>query len=882
MQRVCYKTYRCSSPHRNGKEIPRKEVRNNKGLLSLSVGIVGAWVFAVLAVFLAETTHFTITKELLIDSILIANMISAAISLFAFSRYVVLKDRLLQFIAFAFLVGGFIRVVGVVVADLGILNSTAMTFSFQITAWRGGGILFGLMLCVGTLLVWIYPGIKSSLLDILVEVVIIAVLVSVTFVTLHGLGINGSFISSSKSYPLAFIISGLYLVSFIGVSRNYLKFPTLFNYSISIALFLLMISELVGSFSTSFTDTALAVQAGMSLIAFTVGAVGSLVDVGQIFADYVRNSEGLKSANQELLRNEIEINNQNQRLSLINKTALAMKDVLDVNEIVKKSLASLLESGSLTAAAIYLMDEGVNELNLAASLGFSTKFDETEEVRHFSTRNGFMAHVVGDGETKMISRTSWDDLPGEVCDALVSEHVASATLTPIIGTRKLYGVLLAASGTETNFNEKDSEFFMMISRVIGAAIENAVLYSDVLEKSKELEDSNEQLRMSKVWIEEANAQLVEANQQLEDASRLKSQFLANMSHELRTPLNSIIGFTNLILTDDLQPPNGEQKEGLEIVLRNAKNLLALINDILDLSKIEAGRLTITPEEFNIDSLVSDALMTVEPLLGEKPVKLLSELDPQIPAMNSDSARIKQIVLNLLSNAAKFTDKGHIKVIGKRVEDNFLSLAVEDTGTGIPAEYLDVVFEEFRQVDGSNTRKHGGTGLGLAISRRLARMLGGDLTLKSEIGKGSTFTITVPLVFRYEKDKVEEKPAAPPPPTQSSQMNNLVVCIDDDPEVLILLKNHLESEGFEFFGVSDSRAAIDTVRKNKPVLITLDSVSGGVNCEAAFLQKTSEEVCEIFVVIDDEYFAAGRSGETPYYRNNFLGIYRLDEVGVRTQ
>jgi signal transduction histidine kinase/CheY-like chemotaxis protein len=371
---------------------------------------------------------------------------------------------------------------------------------------------------------------------------------------------------------------------------------------------------------------------------------------------------------------------------------------------------------------------------------------------------------------------------------------------------------------------------MTVSRVIGAAVENAFLYSDLLEKSRELEDSNEQLRMSKIWVEEANAQLIQGNQKLEEASRLKSQFLANMSHELRTPLNSIIGFTNLILTDDLQPPTGDQKEGLDIVLRNAKNLLALINDILDLSKIEAGRMTISLEEFTIDTIVSDSIATVEPLIGDKPVKLFSEIDTAVPTMHTDPARIKQIVLNLLSNASKFTDDGHIKIAVKRLDDNFISVAVEDTGTGIPPEFLEVVFEEFRQVDGTNTRKHGGTGLGLAISRRLARMLGGDLTVKSEVGKGSTFMLTVPVNYRpTEKTEMERQTVSPligiPSGSEvnSEQARNLVVCIDDDPEVLLLLKNHLVSEGFGFLGVTESQNAVEVVRKHRPVLVTLDIV-----------------------------------------------------------
>ena len=555
------------------------------------------------------------------------------------------------------------------------------------------------------------------------------------------------------------------------------------------------------------------------------------------------NSTGSVSINRDITeqkRNEIAIRKQNRRLSVINRTAFAVKDALDVFEILKKSLSRLLEFEDASAAAVYLLrvkdpTRGTSELELAASLGFSTSFEKNPQVHTLNlsddlsssvTPNPF-AEVMKTGEAQIISHVAQN---ASLKEPFSEEGISSVVIAPIIGMRNVHGDLLVAAKKKIDFTPTDKEFFAMISRIVGAAVENALLYNDVLEKSKELEDSNEQLRMSKMWVEEANAQLVQANQQLEDASRLKSQFLANMSHELRTPLNSIIGFTNLILTDEAQPPTGEQKEGLDIVLKNAKNLLSLINDILDLSKIEAGRMTISPEDFDIGAVVKDALTTVEPLVGDKPVKLIREIEPGIPSLNSDSARIKQIVLNLLSNAAKFTDKGHIKVIAKIIENNLVALAVEDTGTGIPLEYLDVVFEEFRQVDGSNTRKHGGTGLGLAISRKLAQMLGGDLTVRSEVGKGSTFTLTVPLVYRPPESgrrtlesgalnlsfrEGELRPAVSP------QTNNLVVCIDDDQEVLLLLKNHLVSEGFEFYGVNDSRNAVEIIRQYKPVLVTLD-------------------------------------------------------------
>lgn len=332
-----------------------------------------------------------------------------------------------------------------------------------------------------------------------------------------------------------------------------------------------------------------------------------------------------------------------------------------------------------------------------------------------------------------------------------------------------------------------------------------------------------------------------------------------MSHELRTPLNSIIGFTNLILTDDIQPPTGEQKEGLEIVLRNAKNLLALINDILDLSKIEAGRLTISPEEFDIATILKDALDTVEPMVGDKPVKLLSEIDPNTSTLFSDPAKLKQIVLNLLSNAVKFTDEGEVKVVVKVLDGNSIKLEVMDTGSGIPADYLDIVFEEFRQVDGSNTRRNGGTGLGLAISRKLARLLGGDLTAQSEVGKGSTFTLTLPTVYAM-RGEIRSQPQVPtePPPKQVGPLpkagsipraGNLVVCIDDEPEVLLLLKNHLVTEGFEFLGVRDSRNAINVVRQYKPVLVTLNIMMPNKDgWQILHELKSDAELKEIPVVI----------------------------------
>ena len=246
-------------------------------------------------------------------------------------------------------------------------------------------------------------------------------------------------------------------------------------------------------------------------------------------------------------------------------------------------------------------------------------------------------------------------------------------------------------------------------------------------------------------VEERTRELQEANRQLEVASRHKSEFLANMSHELRTPLNAVIGFTRLVRrrSQDVLPQ--KQYENLEKVLVSAERLLALINDILDLSKIEAGRLEIRPVSFALEALIDVCLHTVEPMVKGERLCLVKELEADPLLLYTDQDKLQQILMNLLGNALKFTEEGTITVSARR-RDGQLAIAVVDTGIGIHEDALEVIFEEFRQVDSGTTRKYGGTGLGLSISRHLARLLGGDITVRSVVGVGSTFTVTLPLHY----------------------------------------------------------------------------------------------------------------------------------------
>ena len=243
-------------------------------------------------------------------------------------------------------------------------------------------------------------------------------------------------------------------------------------------------------------------------------------------------------------------------------------------------------------------------------------------------------------------------------------------------------------------------------------------------------------------------EIQDKNEQLEAANRHKSQFLANVSHELRTPLNSIIGFTRIVLRRTGGQIADLQKENLQKVLVSSEHLLNLINELLDLAKIESGRMEVYAETFQLNDVVRMATSTVEPMLKDGRVRLVTEIAPDIPPLKTDRDKLKQAVLNLLSNAAKFTEKGEIKVAAWQENGN-VKLTVSDTGIGMKKEALDYIFEEFRQADMSSTRRYGGTGLGLAIVRRFINLMGGDIAVESEIGKGSKFTITIPISLKSQ-------------------------------------------------------------------------------------------------------------------------------------
>jgi two-component system NtrC family sensor kinase len=363
-------------------------------------------------------------------------------------------------------------------------------------------------------------------------------------------------------------------------------------------------------------------------------------------------------------------------------------------------------------------------------------------------------------------------------------------------------------------------------------------------------------------VEERTREVEEKSRQLEMASQHKSQFLASMSHELRTPLNAIIGLTEMMVTNAARFGTEKAAEPLRRVQRAGTHLLGLINQVLDLSKIEAGKLELSSDLVVLAPLITEVVDTARPLAEQNNNRLVVKSQENLGSLTVDPMRLRQILLNLLSNACKFTKRGEVTLLARKMIDqgNWIEFAVSDTGIGMTPEQQAKIFEEFTQADSSTARQYGGTGLGLAITRKLARMMGGDVTLTSEAGKGSTFTVRLPASTEVSVgDPISSDRGR-------STRANCVLVIDDDATARELIADHLKAQGFSVVTAAGGVEGLKLAKELQPTAITLDVMMpdlDGWSVLAALRQNPElADIPVIMVSIVDEHrrgLALGAAG-----------------------
>ena len=461
---------------------------------------------------------------------------------------------------------------------------------------------------------------------------------------------------------------------------------------------------------------------------------------------------------------------------------------LSLEELLGQNVNLLCERFGFYHASIFLLDDTGEYAVVRASTG---KAGQEMLARK---------HQLAVGSRSIIGTVTAQNKPVIVNDVFKSKthyrnpllpHTRSEMGIPLNLGDKVIGAIDLQSTSQNAFSEADLTVFQILSDQIAIAIENARAYE-----------------LAQRAIEE-----------MREVDRMKSQFLANMSHELRTPLNSIIGFSRVIIKGIDGPINEVQEQDLKAIYNSGQHLLNLINDILDLSKIEAGKMTLSFEELHLGDLVNSVMSTASGLVKDKPVKLIQDVPDDLPVVIADHTRIRQVLLNFISNAAKFTDKGTI-TIKARVQSHpqtgkEILVAITDTGQGIAEEDRYKLFQAFSQVDDSPTRKTGGTGLGLAISRHLIEMHQGRIgLLSSTVGEGSTFFFSLPIAQENLPAEAEQ---------EIDTQKDIVLAIDDEYQIIELYQRYLSQHGYQIKPLTRPQDAVEEAKRLKPFAITLDII-----------------------------------------------------------
>jgi CheY-like chemotaxis protein/CHASE3 domain sensor protein len=599
------------------------------------------------------------------------------------------------------------------------------------------------------------------------------------------------------------------------------------------------------------------------------------------FARQKRVEEEVRVANIELEKVLIENESKNWLLTGSGNLNERMQGQQSEKELSENILSEISKYANAVTGTLYLFDENEEKLNLYASYAFNDPSALKQSIR---ISEGWIGQAAKDERAAVVKGKLNDKLL--LGSSILEDELIETFIVPFFFDKKLKGVLEV--GFRNEVPEQVKEYILLVANDIGIAVntsqartimhdlfeetqqqaeeleaqqeEMRVTNEELMNKTEMLQASEEELRVQQEELRTINAELEEKaslleekNQAIEEArqsisikaselettGRYKSEFLANMSHELRTPLNSILVLARILKDNKPLNLSEDQIKYASVIFNAGNDLLTLINDILDLSKIESGKLDMQNEDIEISGILGDLQSLFAEVASNKKINYSTNLSGVPPTIFTDKVRVEQVLKNLLSNAFKFTpEHGTISinaVAGPREET--VSFKIKDSGIGIPADKQRIIFEAFQQADGSTSRKYGGTGLGLSISRELASLLGGNITLSSQPGQGSEFVLTLPFKAKFVEikedvvptidnykpatflDTVVKRPASP-------DHEPFVVIVEDDKNFADILQDYARDHGFKSVMVNEGTNAVQIIKEQQPDAVILDIMLPG--------------------------------------------------------
>ena len=510
----------------------------------------------------------------------------------------------------------------------------------------------------------------------------------------------------------------------------------------------------------------------------------------------------------------------------------------DANKFFQTILPALSDHTNSQMAAVYLLSDDKKYFDHFESIGMT---DTTKQTFVSNGLEGEFGQVLATHKIQHIKSIPIDTR--FIFQTVSGKFIPREIITiPIIVGKEVVAIISLASIRK--YSDQSNMLIADIYNTLNARVEGVLAYRKMKEISERMEIQNSELEAQKTEMESQAVELTEQNMELEmqkiqlnEANRLKTNFLSNMSHELRTPLNSVIALSGVLNRRLVKKIPDEEYSYLEVIERNGKHLLTLINDILDISRIEAGREETEISKFNINNLIAEINSMIQPQAEQKNIELIQTAPEVELYITSDAHKCRHILQNLIANALKFTEKGQVVVSVEQKSGTF-NITVADTGIGISKNHLPHIFDEFRQADGSTSRKFGGNGLGLAIAKKYANLLGGTISVKSTPDVGSTFKLTLPLCY-LDENKIAEtattnglnfsiKQAPSRYISTKSTASKTILLVEDSEPAIIQLKDFMEESGYKILVAHDGSEALEIIDRTIPDAIILDLMMPGID------------------------------------------------------